>query len=137
VNDKLDEEEHIPKLQYIRLNNASMEKAWWPADNFTSLALAAWQSWARLPQKKFKWLLEFLKTSQNPVPMNKLDLSFRPQHVPSWASLVAIAERLPKCPTTKVSCNKVVQTYDGPSKDKMSKLSFLQKFSDVSLLIPT
>jgi hypothetical protein len=28
VNDKLDEEEHIPKLQYIRLNNASMEKAW-------------------------------------------------------------------------------------------------------------
>ena len=64
--------------------NYLKNRGWWPAENHTSLALAAWKSWARLSKEKLSWLLEFVKKGQNsPCGQNEVDYCFRSQHVPS------------------------------------------------------
>ena len=96
-----------------------IDKEWWPADNFTSLALAAWQNWARLSQSKLRWFLKLLSTGQNPAPKdNELDCSFRSQHVPSFNALKAIIMRLPKCSTTTAQCQQKIITHDEPTIKK-------------------
>ena len=111
-----------------------IDKEWWPADNFTSLALAAWQNWARLSQSKLRWLLKFLSTVQNPAPKdNELDCSFRSQHVPSFNALKAIIERLPKCSTTTAKCPQKITTHDGPYNKKVISAAN----ADVEIILPS
>jgi hypothetical protein len=109
-------------------------KDWWPAENYTSLALAAWQSWARVSQEKLQWLLDFLRTGEHPPPDNgEVDLSFRACHVPSRSNLNIIVNRLPKCRTTKVSCSQQTETYDGP----VGKRTVSSKDVDVQIILPS
>jgi hypothetical protein len=110
-------------------------KDWWPGNNYTVIALAAWQSWARLSRNKMRWLLEFLKTGQNPPCEcdTDADMSFRVDHVPSLQDLEQIIARLPKIQPKMFRFRQEVQSQDGPSGNK----TVSSKQTDVAILLPS
>jgi hypothetical protein len=99
---------------------------WWPGKNFTSIAMASWQAWARLSNDKLYFLLKLLKTGLSQRTSSDPDLRFRLEDVPTMTEIGTIVNSLPRTKVFPLKAKRVIESRDASSKSKVVSESEVQ-----------
>ena len=85
------------------------------------MALAAWQTWARLPNDKLQWLLKLLKTGcDRDIQGKQPECSFRLEDVPEISEIEAINRLLPPTKTSLLKVKRILESADASAKNKVA-----------------
>jgi hypothetical protein len=98
----------------------SDQQPWWPGNNFTSMAITAWQAWARISNEKLHWLLKLLQTGKHKGG-NHIDPEciFRSEDVPELLEIQEILKLLPRTKSSSLKVKRRIESSDASSKNKV------------------